>query len=494
LRIDALDSMYAYLNKIRVDPSEVIVNLEHIKVSNSYPDTLSPSVFAKAVQYSNNKGYGFQYWELTNEPYYTSNAVADPAYYGLHCRNVYQAIKEVDSEAKVGIMFLRGASWNKQLFDTLVKYNVKYDFFNGHFYAWGDTDIRTTEELIAHENIRTLELIAKLNQDVINSGNQNAVHRESEWRLYPSNSVYDGENHPYLGNIVGATHAAYRLVYLVRDGYMDAANIWCMYGANSPQSLIGKGWNNTLNRDMSGCTNVPYYIIKYFNKYIFDSIPSYNGTTIYSVGTVEKHVDEGAGGSLEVYAPLVVSLVTVNKSKDSLSVIIVNAQENVSEPVKFCIPGYEIKGYESVIVSQNSVNDTCFIENEADVVKGNIISYSDSTVLDVLPPLSTTFIKLALKKIEETPVSVVKPYLRNAISIYPNPAKKDISVSVYADSEEMYSISILDINRNQVYFNGNLKGSNLITIPTNSFAAGMYFVCKTTDSGLIEVQKLAIVE
>jgi len=77
---------------------------------------------------------------------------------------------------------------------------------------------------------------------------------------------------------------------------------------------------------------------------------------------------------------------------------------------------------------------------------------------------------------------------RNALSLYPNPAQNEFTVS--AGNTDLQSVRLFDVQGREVLVRQNIQ-SNLVTLDTESLGTGIYVTVITTDQGTIR-EKLMI--
>ena len=104
----SIDKAVELLGKVGIPQQSTVLELETQGATTSIP----AADWGNAVRYSVGRGYGFRYWEVSNEPYITraDSAFQTPDEYAAHVREVSQAVRAEQPTAQVGIAINRGSS------------------------------------------------------------------------------------------------------------------------------------------------------------------------------------------------------------------------------------------------------------------------------------------------------------------------------------------------------------------------------------------------
>ncbi|MFN5844903.1 MAG: T9SS type A sorting domain-containing protein, partial [Flavobacteriia bacterium] len=80
-----------------------------------------------------------------------------------------------------------------------------------------------------------------------------------------------------------------------------------------------------------------------------------------------------------------------------------------------------------------------------------------------------------------------------ALSVYPNPANTNATVSFSLNNEAAVSINVTDLSGKVVYMNtlGTVNGTQSVNVTTDALKSGVYMVNVTVD-GNVSTQKLVI--
>ena len=272
---------------------------------------LAPSVWAKAASYVIKKGYGFHWWEVANEPYTRkATAFASPDDYVAHVKQVAEAVRAVQPEAKIGLsihppMLAWGSYVLKQAAGS-------YDFVVGHHYCSVDSPAVPFEDAVLRENYRVLGQVLRVNA-LIRACNPagGVVQCDTEWGLVSSGAKGTAMAHARRSsNILGMLHRAVRLIYYAREGMVAGASSWEMFcRLESPMFAV-------LSRDAPENRSLIYWLYYHFNRHAGEWVVPMTGTAPY--------LDAGPGEPPEAAGPITPVLATISDDGKELYIVAAN--------------------------------------------------------------------------------------------------------------------------------------------------------------------------
>lgn len=423
---DGLNRLYSLItNHIEVGSTndDIVISLEHYKES-SVPST---SIYTTALQHNIDMGYGFVNWEVANEPYYTNTGVFNPvSNYITYFNNVYNAAKAVDPNCKLGLAVQRTSSWAQA---AITGCAGKYDFVCPHFYAWNDFDTYTSHDgAIVSLNQAVLSDMATLNYYTYQANSRIKPIYETEWRLYsfqnsrnsfyknssywtvPSSvDQYDGEFCPKNGNIVGACHEAYRLIYVIMNGLALKQGSWRLID-NKSQAVVPYGWwqdyiytvtqpppqSSPAWINMTGKTSVRYWLKYYFDLFLGSHVIKYTGTSPYISSTIQQNYETGS--STRSF-PQATALFTLDGSvviggSTRFYVIAVNGSTSDSINFDFTINNFSCRSVSGKQITQSSVEDKWWCDSESDVVSNYTPTWNNGHLTGIIGSKTIVFIRL----------------------------------------------------------------------------------------------------
>ena len=392
---NGLNMLANMCNRNNIPQDKIIVCLEHYKAS-SPSQVLDPSVYIDAINYCKTQGYGFRYWETSNEPPYAKGSGIEKApAYALHIKEVYDAIKSADPNAIVGCQILRKSVYSD---DVLTGIEGKADFIAGHWYGgMNNMDKYSTTEMILADNFKYLNYIAYENQNIKNRTGKVIPQIDTEWRLLAGATVngvyYDGETNPRVGNIVGTLYQAVRLIYNIRDSYTQGSCTWHSMGVN-PGVLVPAGWNQSYGITLDGKTSYLYWLYYYMGHNTGENVVDFTGSAPSFTGNAFHNVDHGSTGDESHTGPLTPLMVTKSKDRTKLYITVVNGSTTTTVPFSATISNFNITSQDAILISDTDINQTWYQNNNSRFVSNPSISKDGNQISYSLPPLSCTFITL----------------------------------------------------------------------------------------------------
>lgn len=310
-----------------IPPERVVLELE----PPGQGGTLSPTLWAKAVEYIINEiEPRFHLWEVGNETYFVPHNIKkkgiEPAYptaldYAEHVKRVSEKIKEVQPNAKVGISLSQNyLAWNNTVLREAKGY---YDFVAPHYYAALPYQTYNFEDIVLTEN--AISLLKTLSiQTLIEKydTSQRLFQLVTEWA---KNSRTTNEKRPWFvsqnGNMLGTLHRAVRLIYYLREGMVDGAASWNLFGKYKRRGKRADGFHY-LFIDKPTASSLLYQMHYLFRKHVGKYIVKFRGKApFYESRKIDSELIDFA----MPYTPVIV---TTNLTRDSIFIILVNASYN----------------------------------------------------------------------------------------------------------------------------------------------------------------------
>lgn len=383
-----LDHVANICNRLGTSQGKIILCIEPYVAKQITP----VSVYQDAVNYIKSKGYGFKYWEISNEPQYAwGSGLDNPVIYAKHVKEVYTAIKAIDPMMRVGCQICRKSWYTDQVLANL---EGKADFISGHWYGITNTDKYSTSDVILAENFKNLNYIAYENQNILSKTGKEIPQIDTEWRLFAEGTVngvhQTGEWNDRNANIVGTIYQAVRLIYCIRDNYTFGACTWHTQGAQ-PGVLVPSGWLNTTN--LNGKTSYLYWLYYYMINHTGEKVLDFTGTAPSYTGIAIHNID--FGGADESYTgPLTPAMVTTSTDGRKIYITVVNGSSTQTIPFTAQIDNFKINSKSAVCISDQDLNQSFYQTSNARFISTPQLNGTQTELSCSLPPLSCTFITL----------------------------------------------------------------------------------------------------
>jgi len=328
----AIDRLALLCRRINLPYEMMVVELEEQSANRKLP----PETWAQAVRYARSKGYGFRYWEVSNEPYSQtfSNSVgmggAFPTSddYIAHVKAVSAAIRKVDPTAQVGVAIHIGRPrWGNYILKNAAG---SYDFAVAHYYGFENAYKSSFEELVLGQNYRVLYRIQQT-QALLNAYNPNrrVYQLDTEWGMHSSGP--NGERPDYAnrnGNIIGVLHRAIRMIYYVREQPLAGASGWQMLGHSR-----GLGFD-ILVTDQPSARTMLYWLYYHFIRHVGDSVVEFQGTAPFVTM-------RGLAGDQQIEGPMTPLLLTTDAQKRQVFCVLANGSWTQEVPCRLLIKNFQ---------------------------------------------------------------------------------------------------------------------------------------------------------
>jgi hypothetical protein len=414
----SLDMLADICNRTNLPQAKTIICLETWQATTA-AQVLAPSVYADAVSYAKAQGYGFKYWEISNEPQYAWGCLDTPTVYAQHVKDCYDAIKNVDADMIVGCQICRKSWYTDQVLGNIAG---KADFIAAHWYGMVNTDTYATTDVILIENYKDLDFTAYENQNIRTLTGKSIPQIDTEWRLLGDGTIggvlQTGEWNDKCGNIVGTLFQAVRLIYSIRDNYTFGANCWHATGGQ-PGILVPAGYGTTSGSvDMNGKTSYLYWLYYYFIANTGTQVLKFSGACPSYTGKTVHNVDAGSGSDPDlVYTgPLTPLLVTRSTDGSKLYMTVVNASDATTVAFSAAISNFLVSSQSAVRIHDADILQPFYQNDTSRFLSTPGLTYAAGTLSCSLPPLSCTFITLAGTTLSGTPTQTPSVTLTRTIS------------------------------------------------------------------------------
>ena len=339
---EALDRIAWLCNRVGIPQEWMVIELEE----QSAARRIAPEVWASAVEHAKKKGYRFQFWEVANEPYSSlwgkGGAFSSAEDYMEHFKAVAKAIRAVDPSAQIGIaIHPRNVRWGNLV---LRQTAGDYDFVVGHYYSFPRIFQQPFEEVVITENMRTLDLILKI-QALIReyNGSRPVYQLDTEWGLHAGGPA--GERADYVdrnANIWGVLHRAVRMIYYAREGMLRGASGWQMLNRTAGQGFA------ILFSDAPESRSMLYWLYYYFNRHLGSELVAFEGEAPFYKAPSDP---EGAFA-----APLTPLVVTREPNGNRLWIILANGSWQTSVPMQLRFRGFRPARYIGTLLTDHDLD------------------------------------------------------------------------------------------------------------------------------------------
>lgn len=342
---------------------------------------LTADQWATAVSYSRSHGYGFKYWEISNEPYTrAATAFTSPDDYIAHLIAVSQAIRSADPTAKIIAATAPSMqSWGNYV---LKKAAGCYDYVAGHWYDGTDPWANSPEFVTLTSNFRTLDQILQYNA-LITAYNPgvNISQMDTEWGLSASGptSIAEPQRYWRTSNIVGALYRAVRMIYMARESMMHGASGWEMFCRATAPTF------GYLSRDVPDKKMMLYWLYYYFHRHCGPVALNISGTAPWYTPPVVEHAQVDCG-------PLTPTMATLSADGSQMYFVIVNASWSGSQNCQINLSHFNAQTATAVVLSQSSADADPMVYDEASTITAVPVSLTGQQASLTLPAHSIVFI------------------------------------------------------------------------------------------------------
>jgi hypothetical protein len=376
----AIDKAAEVVDRVGVPQEMTVLEFE----TQGATSKLAPEVWARGVRHSVEKGYGFRYWEIANEPYLVrpGTAFPTPDDYIAHVKAVSAAIRAVHPEGRIGVAISRDQAWGNYV---LKQTSGSYDFVVGHYYAVTNIDRRKFEVATLTENYRTLDRILRVNALIRAYNPDREVYQlDTEWGMHSGGP--NGERADYVNrnaNIWGTLHRAVRLIYYAREGMLRGASSWQMLS-----NVSGLGFG-VLSQQAPDKRCMTYWLYYYFNRHVGEQVLDTQGTAPYYT---PAEGDDPYTRPGEFPGPLTPALVTLSADGKTLYLVAANGSWDRTVPCRMKMGNFTGDRAEGVALFSSDPDASPLLERKEDFVSALPVTVKGGEVTCDLPPHSIVFV------------------------------------------------------------------------------------------------------
>ena len=376
----SIDKAAELCKRVGVPLDKIVLEFE----TQGATSILAPDVWARGAKYAQEKGYGINRWEITNEPYVSSAKVMFPLpeAYAEHFKAVAQAVRAAQPAGQIGLSIAgRDTAWGDYL---LKRCAGQYDFVVPHWYCFVDVNKSSFEDAVLRANAETLDEIARVNAllKAYNPGRE-VYQYDTEWGMHGSGP--NGERADYVvrnSNVMGSLHRAVRLIYYTREDFLRGASSWEMFTrARSPGFGI-------LTPDAPEKRFLIYWLYYHFNRHVGESVLETQGTAPYY---------EWTAGGKTFSMPLTPVLATLSADGKSLYLVIVNGSWSKPAPCDVKLRNFAAASAKGKVLSQDSLDAQPLLAKEADAVSELPVTVEGETMRFTVPAHAAVFVAVSRK-------------------------------------------------------------------------------------------------
>ena len=353
---------------------------------------LAPAVWARGVSHARKRGYGFQYWEISNEPYLmrADTAFPTPETYVEHVMDVSRAIRAADPRAQVGIgIHKHSQKWGNYI---LKRTAGCYDFVVAHHYA-SVRNINTCkfEAAVLTANYKALDDCLRINalSRAYNPG-RDVVQIDTEWGMHCSGP--NGQRADYVdrnANIFGTVHRAVRLIYYAREGMLAGASAWQML------NRVGAQGFGVLAPKVPDKRFMLYWLYYYFNRHVGEWALQLHGTAPYYVPSAK---DASSFKEGEYGGPQTPALATLSKDGSVLYVVIANGSWAKAAPCRIEVRNFPIAQAHGILLTHSDPDGKPLLERKEDAVSTLPVSIGNDVLNCTVPPHAVVFLTMQTQR------------------------------------------------------------------------------------------------
>lgn len=374
---EAIDKAADVCRKVGVPLETVVLEFEVQDASK----TLPPETWARGVKHSMERGYGFRYWEVSNEPYaFGTPAFPDKDSYLKHFLAVSRAIREIQPQAHVGL-----AAWRDDLLQLAAG---QYNFVVKHHYVFHpSTQTAAFEDVVLGANYDKLGEILHLNAYLraCNPG-RDVFQYDTEWGLH-SEGTRGATHNNRNANVMGTLHRAVRLLHYAREGMLKGASAWELFGPR-PEEGYTFGF---VPKDAAGQYFMFYWLFYHFNRHVGEWALETDGTAPWYKPA------EGVFTKRDASGPLTPMLASLDATGKTLYVVVVNGSWEQTVPCEITLASFPATQATGVYLSDDDLDAYPLVKRKEDFVKPLPLALESDVLRCDLPPHSTVFIDVARK-------------------------------------------------------------------------------------------------
>ncbi|MGD0090968.1 MAG: hypothetical protein ABSE73_13705 [Planctomycetota bacterium] len=386
----AIDKAADLLKRVNIPLDKSVLEFE----TQGATSILAPEVWSRGVKYAQERGYAFQRWEITNEPYVSSAKAMFPTpdAYAAHFKAVSQAVRAAQPGGQIGLSITAtSTAWG----DYLMKLCAgQYDFVVPHYYCGMDINKSSFSDVVLRANAEMLDEIARVNAllHAYNPG-RDVYQYDTEWGMISSGP--GGERAEHIArnsSITGMLHRAVRLIYYTREDLLRGASSWEMF------TRLNEPGFSVLTPQAPEKRFLIYWLYYHFNRHVGEWALEMQGTAPYYEWRVGTGTDfRSFGNRLSVPTrsmPQTPALATLSGDGKALYLVLVNGSWTAGAPCEVKLQHFAAARAKGVVLSQDNVDASPLIAREGDAVSELPVKLEAGTVRCTVPPHSAVFITL----------------------------------------------------------------------------------------------------
>ena len=390
----AIDRIAEFTDRLGIPQEWTVLELEEQGANVALP----PERWAAAARHVIAKGYGFRRWELGNEVYSSiwkdgrhGRAFPTSADYIAHARAVAAAIRAVQPAALIGVSYLGGnLAWGERVLKELAG---SYDFVVGHWYQFTsvESDFAAT---VIDENRAVLERVRRTSALIAAYNPDRAVTQlDTEWGMHarpsPERCATMPPNEVAMlyrrnGNLVGAMARAVRMIHYLREGLVEGACGWGMFGLGRYPAFTTVPVEDE-SRERS---TVLYWLYHLLNRHLGGQVLDTEGTVPFRTASRLIAGREG------VRLPLTPVLATADADGSCAYLVVANGSWDQAIPARFTIRGLVPGQAIGTAMSQDDPDGSALLDRPEEVLHDLAVVVADGTVSFTLPPHAIAFVRV----------------------------------------------------------------------------------------------------
>ncbi|MCC7491230.1 MAG: hypothetical protein IT204_02735 [Fimbriimonadaceae bacterium] len=382
--LDRIDQLCRQLNLPRAN---VVIELEDQGANRK----VEPARWADAVRHSQQRGYGFRWWEVANEPYSstwgTNHGAAYPSgdAYAAQVVAVSQAVKAVDPQARVGIAISEQTAWGS---NVLARAAGHYDFVVAHYYAgFGEAARRKFEAVAVGFNQFIFDRIRRTDALIRAYNPQRPVVQfDTEWGLHmsgPAGSVADGVLRN--GNSWGLLHRAVRLIHYAREDLLAGASAWQLLNVSRSPGF------GVIAIDRPEPRMLQYFLHQLVNQHLGDEVVALSGTAPFFVPAAGDDPQLPAG---QFGGPLTPAVAMLGADGRHLTLIIANASLDRELPIAVNLHDFVPGATQATLLRQADPEASPLLTAPSEVLHPLPVQRTGTALRLSLPSHSVAFVRV----------------------------------------------------------------------------------------------------
>ena len=437
---------------------------------------------------ANGKGFSkdkFRYWSMDNEPdvWNGTHSWAMPTL--LSASAFMDRFIELAKKAKAiepGIKICGPVTTSEYQWYKWADESIR---INGKYYCWLEYFIKRCADEEKASGVRVLDVVDLHNYPYAKNGDIDALQLHRMY--YDTNYIYPGANG--LFKINGGWDPSLNKEYIFKRIYD-----WLTthYGPNSGITCGVSEWSPASSESNPSVTSVVYasHLGTFANNGVdlFTPWTWMNGMweTIHLFSRYAKGYSVSSTSTME---NTVSAYTTVSEAVDTMTVMIVNRDMSSAHNVTVNLNGFSASdgNYSTLQLSSLPTTET-FISHTNNALKHNSVTVNSNAFTITVPALSTTAVLL-----KSTTSGIAEHRSQTGeLTIYPNPAKDQLHISLSSNIAERTQVTVFDQSGRKIQaMETEYDGASPITTDVSSLPSGFYLLsvknnhCTSTRSFIV---------